>query len=52
MHLLNSQTGLTGKAIKQLRINTVDRHRQNIMEKLRVKSALEACHIAGMMGII
>lgn len=32
--------------------NTVDRHRQNIMEKLRVKSALEACHIAGMMGII
>lgn len=32
--------------------NTVDRHRQNIMEKLRVKSALEACHIASMMGII
>jgi DNA-binding CsgD family transcriptional regulator len=32
--------------------NTVDRHRQNIMEKLRVKSAFEACHIASMMGII
>ncbi|MFP7654246.1 response regulator transcription factor [Chryseobacterium proteolyticum] len=32
--------------------NTVDRHRQNIMEKLRVKSALEACHIASMMRII
>lgn len=32
--------------------NTVDRHRQNIMEKLRVKSAIEACYIAGMMGII
>ncbi|WP_433900572.1 response regulator transcription factor [Sphingobacterium puteale] len=32
--------------------NTVDRHRQNIMEKLRAKSALEACHIANMMRII
>lgn len=32
--------------------NTVDRHRQNIMEKLRVKSAIEACHLANMMGII
>ncbi|MGJ1412503.1 response regulator transcription factor [Sphingobacterium thalpophilum] len=32
--------------------NTVDRHRQNIMTKLRVKSAIEACHIAKMMGII
>jgi len=32
--------------------NTVDRHRQNIIEKLRVKNSTEACHAATLMGII
>ncbi|WP_312285872.1 response regulator transcription factor [Chryseobacterium gleum] len=47
--------GKASKEISQILFiskNTVDRHRQNIMEKLRVKSAIEACHIANMMGII
>lgn len=32
--------------------NTVDRHRQNILEKLSVKNSTEACHAATLMGII
>ncbi|MBT2620073.1 LuxR C-terminal-related transcriptional regulator [Chryseobacterium sp. ISL-6] len=32
--------------------NTVDRHRQNIIEKLNVKNSTEACHAATLMGII
>lgn len=32
--------------------NTVDRHRQNILEKLRVKNSLEACRVAKLMGIL
>ncbi|WP_291913807.1 LuxR C-terminal-related transcriptional regulator [Chitinophaga sp. CB10] len=32
--------------------NTVDRHRQNIIEKLCVKNSAEACHAAMLMGII
>ena len=32
--------------------NTVDRHRQNIIEKLCVKNSTEACHAAVLMGII
>ncbi|MCD7937553.1 MAG: helix-turn-helix transcriptional regulator [Tannerellaceae bacterium] len=32
--------------------NTVDRHRQNILEKLRVKNSLEACRIAKKMGLL
>jgi len=32
--------------------NTVDRHRQNIFQKLRVKNSMEACRIAKGMGIL
>lgn len=32
--------------------NTISRHRQNILAKLRVKNSLEACRIAKRMGII
>lgn len=32
--------------------NTVDRHRQNIIEKLCVRNSTEACHAASLMGII
>lgn len=32
--------------------NTVNRHRQNILEKLRVKNSLEACRIAKLMGLL
>ncbi|MFV0588025.1 response regulator transcription factor, partial [Bacteroides reticulotermitis] len=32
--------------------NTVDRHRQNILEKLRVKNSIEACRIAKLMKLI
>ena len=32
--------------------NTVSRHRQNILEKLRVKNSIEACRIAKMMNLI
>ncbi|MEG2647452.1 MAG: LuxR C-terminal-related transcriptional regulator, partial [Mucinivorans sp.] len=31
--------------------NTVDRHRQNIMEKLRVNSAIEALKVAKSLGV-
>jgi len=31
--------------------NTVDRHRQNILEKLRVKNSLEACRMGKLMGL-
>jgi len=33
-------------------INTVNRHRQNILEKLRVKNAIEACKVAKRMSMI
>lgn len=33
-------------------INTINRHRQNILEKLRVKNSLEACRIAKVMGLL
>lgn len=32
--------------------NTVDRHRQNILEKLRVKNSIEACRIAKLMNLL
>ncbi len=32
--------------------NTVDRHRQNILEKLQVKSSIEACNIAKLMNLL
>lgn len=33
-------------------INTVNRHRQNILEKLNVDNAIEACRVARVMGIV
>ncbi|TDO22942.1 response regulator transcription factor [Pedobacter duraquae] len=33
-------------------VNTVNRHRQNILEKLRVNNSLEACRIAELMHLI
>ncbi|GAA4907644.1 response regulator transcription factor [Mucilaginibacter defluvii] len=33
-----------------LSINTVNRHRQNIFEKLNVSNAMEACRMAGYLG--
>lgn len=33
-------------------IYTVNRHRQNILEKLRVKNSLEACRVAKRMGLL
>jgi len=33
-------------------INTINRHRQNILEKLRVNNSIEACRIAEFMGLL
>lgn len=33
-------------------INTVNRHRQNILEKLRVKNSIEACRVAKLMRLL
>lgn len=33
-------------------INTVNRHRQNLLEKLKVDHAIEACRIARAMGLL
>ena len=33
-------------------IHTVSRHRQNILDKLRVKNSIEACRIARELGLI
>lgn len=32
--------------------NTVSRHRQNILQKLRVKNSFEACRIGKLMGLV
>lgn len=47
--------GKISKEIAQLlsiSINTVNRHRQNILEKLRVDNSFEACRIIEKMGLI
>lgn len=47
--------GKTSKEIATLLYiskNTVDRHRQNIMEKLRVRNSTEAIHIARQMNLL
>lgn len=49
------QTGTSSKTIaEQLKISkhTVDRHRQNIITKLRVNNTIEACHKAKRLGMI
>lgn len=38
--------------ILSISINTVNRHRQNILEKLRVKNSIEAFRIADLMGLL
>jgi len=46
--------GLLSKEIADhlsISINTVNRHRQNIFEKLHANNAIEACKIARVMGI-
>ena len=47
--------GLLSKEIAErlcISINTVNRHRQNILEKLQVDHAIEACRVARTMGLI
>lgn len=47
--------GLTSKDIAEalaISINTVSRHRQNILDKLQAKSSMEACHVAKSLKII
>ncbi|WEK33761.1 MAG: helix-turn-helix transcriptional regulator [Candidatus Pseudobacter hemicellulosilyticus] len=49
------EKGDASKAIAtqlSISINTVNRHRQNILEKLRVRNSLEACRIAKMMDLL
>ena len=46
--------GLLSKEIAErlcISINTVNRHRQNILEKLQVDHAIEACRVARTMGL-
>lgn len=48
-------SGLTSKHIADalsISINTVSRHRQQILQKLKVKNSIEACRIAKDLGII
>lgn len=47
--------GLTSKEIAAslfISVNTVSRHRQEILSKLRVKNSVEACRVAEALGII
>ena len=47
--------GMTSKRVAEtliISINTVSRHRQAILEKLRVGNSIEACRVARTLGII
>lgn len=47
--------GLLSKEISDnlcISINTVNRHRQNILQKLKVDRAIEACKLAHVMGLL
>lgn len=47
--------GLLSKEIAErlsISINTVNRHRQNILEKLHADNAIEACKITRVMGLL
>ena len=47
--------GLMSKNIAErlsISINTVSRHRQEILSKLQVKNSIEACRIAKDLGLI
>ena len=53
LHLINK--GLLSKEIAAhlcISINTVHRHRQNILSKLKVDNAIEACRMARNMGLL
>lgn len=53
LKLINN--GLQSKEIAErlyISVNTVHRHRQNIMTKLKVGNAIEACKVARAMGLI
>ena len=53
--LRHIKQGMSSKEISQvlsISLNTVNRHRQNILEKLRVRNSLEACRIAECMGVV
>lgn len=39
-------------AVLSVSPNTVNRHRQNILEKLRVQNSIEACRIAGTLHLL
>ncbi|MBW8688220.1 helix-turn-helix transcriptional regulator [Chitinophaga sp. B61] len=39
-------------ALLSISINTVNRHRQNILEKLHVRNSLEACRIADAIALL
>lgn len=38
--------------IVSISINTVNRHRQNVLERQRVNNFMEACRIAEFMGFL
>lgn len=47
--------GMASKEIAaalSISVNTVNRHRQNILEKLRVQNSIEACRIAGALHLL
>lgn len=47
--------GLLSKEISDnlcISINTVNRHRQNILQKMKVDRAIEACKLAHVMGLL
>ena len=47
--------GMTGKQIAlalSISVHTVNRHRQEILKKLQVRNSIEACRVAGELGIL
>lgn len=53
--LMLIDNGLQSKEIADrlcISVNTVHRHRQNILQKLKVGNAIEACKVAKAMGLI
>lgn len=53
--LILIRTGMASKEIAdrlEISKHTVDRHRQNIISKLQVNNATEACHKAKLLGLI
>ncbi|HIW52668.1 MAG TPA: LuxR C-terminal-related transcriptional regulator, partial [Candidatus Alistipes excrementipullorum] len=47
--------GMTSKQIAEglsISINTVNRHRQEILGKLQVRNSIEACRVAEDLGLL